>query len=79
VSKYFVFASDARSYLDLVNVVKELQNKNEEYFFLYNLNPFTVDPKTNLNAYNYDTNIQQSDKNKPIVIPTLGFELPFRP
>jgi hypothetical protein len=79
VSKYFVFASDARSYLDLVNVVKELQNKNEEYFFLYNLNPFTVDPKTNLNAYNYDTNIQQSDKNKPIVIPTLGFELPFTP
>lgn len=79
MSKYFVFASDARSYLDLVNVVKELQNKNEEYFFLYNLNPFTVDPKTNLNAYNYDTNIQQSDKNKPIVIPTLGFELPFTP
>ncbi len=77
MNKFFLFASDARSYLDLVNVVKELERRKEKYFFLYNSNPYVLDPKTGLDKYNYDTNIENSENS--IFIPNLGFELPFKP
>ena len=77
MNKYFIFASDARSYLELVNIVKELQNKNEQYFFLYTTNTTSISPINNINKFNYDTNIENTDKQ--IFIQNLGFDLSFIP
>ena len=77
MNKFFIFASDARSYLDLINVVKVLKKNNEKYFFLYNKSPINLNPKTDLDKYNYDTNV--NDFSTKISIPNIGFELPFKP
>ena len=77
MNKYFIFASDARSYLELINVVRELKNQNQQYFFLYNLNPKTLAPHAELDKFNYDTNI--TEKSDLIKIPNLGFDLHFKP
>lgn len=77
VNKYFIFASDARSYLELINVVVELKNQNKEYFFLYNENSVTLSPHSELDKFNYDTNI--TEKSDLVKIQNLGFDLHFKP
>ena len=77
MNKYFIFASDERSYLDLKNVVLELKNRNLPYFFLYNDLSDKLSPQSSLGYFKYDTNISSSDSVYPSQI--LGFELPFKP
>ena len=77
MNKYFIFASDERSYLDLKNVVLELKNRNLPYFFLYNDLSDKLSPQSSLGYFKYDTNISSSDSVYSSQI--LGFELPFKP
>ena len=51
MNKYFIFASDERSYLDLKNVVLELKNRNLPYFFLYNDLSDKLSPQSSLGYF----------------------------
>ena len=64
-NNYFIFASDKRSYLDTVNVVKELKNRNINYFYLFSEHSQTQDP-SDLSNFSYDTNM---DMENPIYLP----------
>lgn len=77
MDKYFIFASNCRAYVELINVVKELKEKGEKYFFLYTTNTISSSPVKSIDNFNYDTNIESST-NK-IFVQNLGFDLPFTP
>lgn len=77
MNKYLVVATDERSYLDLKNVVLELKDRGLPYFFLFNDSPHRIDPRSSLQSYSYDTNIEP--ENKHYFSQTLGFKLPFKP
>jgi len=73
-----IFASDERATLELVNVVKELAKQEEiNYFFLYSNAVSTQHPKYNLDAFNYDSNIESTVPKYSF--PSLGCALPFIP
>ena len=76
MKKYFLFASDERSFLDLKNVAIELKKRNIDYFFLYSNSPHRISPINNLSKYSYDTNTNIKEKHS---FQTLGIELPFKP
>mgnify|MGYP003642354900 CR=1 FL=1 len=77
MNKYFIFASDERSYLDLKNIVLELKNRNLPYFFLYSREPQRISPAHNIDKFNYDSNIEPTSKKNRYN--TLGFDLHFTP
>lgn len=77
MNKYLIFASDERSYLDLVNVVLELKKRNLPYFFLYSKSPHRISPTHQLEQFSYDSNVEFSKDVYPSQ--TLGFNLPFKP
>jgi hypothetical protein len=74
--KVLVVATDMRSFLDLKNVVVELDRQNVEYFFLYSKMPTRHFPANNLDKYSYDTNVKLSSVYTSKV---LGITLPFVP
>lgn len=74
--KVLVVATDMRSFLDLKNVVVELDKQNVEYFFLYSKMPTRYFPANNLDKYSYDTNVKLSSVYTSKV---LGITLPFVP
>ena len=75
-NKYFIFASDERSFLDLKNIVIELKKRNLDYFFLYSNSLQRISPTNNLEKFNYDTNTKLTENH---YFNTLGIELPFIP
>jgi hypothetical protein len=78
MNKYFIFASDERSYLDLINVVLEIKKRNLPYFFLYSRESQRIAPSQDLNKFSYDSNIDLTSE--PIInFATLGFSLSFKP
>tara|TARA_Y100000592_G_C5421054_1_gene293220 strand:- start:60 stop:1232 length:1173 start_codon:yes stop_codon:yes gene_type:complete len=82
MKSYFIFASDERSYLDLVNIVKELKNRNLPYYFLYSQSNQRLSPQNQLDQFSYDTNIMHFDlydKSKGYSFQTLSLTLPFKP
>ena len=74
-NNYFIFASDKRSYLDTVNVVKELKNRNINYFYLFSEHSQTQDP-SDLSNFSYDTNM---DLLTSIPYNSINCSLPFKP
>ena len=74
-NNYFIFASDKRSYLDTINVVKELKNRNINYFYLFSEHPQNQNP-SDLTNFNYDTNM---DLDKSISYSSINCSLPFIP
>jgi hypothetical protein len=74
-NNYFIFASDKRSYLDTINVVKELKKRNINYFYLFSKHIQTQNP-SDLTNFNYDTNV---DLNKSILYSSINCSLPFKP
>lgn len=77
MKKYFIFASDERSYLDLKNIVLELKKRKLPYFFLYARTSHRISPVGQFDKFNYDSNIEES--NSKVNFQTLGFSLPFNP
>ena len=77
MNKYLIFASDERSYLDLKNLSIELRSRNLPYFFLYTKTPNRISPRTHLQEFFHDTNIESNEKT--YFSQTLGINLPFKP
>ena len=79
MNKYFIIASDERSYLDVINVVQELKKRKLPYFFLYSRGPHRISPAHSLNKFNYDSNLEETDNSQGASFTTLGCTLPFTP
>ncbi len=78
INKYFIFASDERSFLELKNIVGEIKKRNLPYFFLFNDKPQKVNEvHLNIQKYNFDTNVPDTGIKYPCK--TLGMDLPFKP
>ena len=52
-----IFASDKKYYNYLINVHKELTNRNHNVFFLYTESNTTKFPTNSMDEFNYDCNI----------------------
>ena len=76
MKSYFIFASDERSYLDLINIVRELKKRGLPYYFLFTKSQERLIPTHFINEYNYDTNIKS---NQSHFYQTLSIDLPFKP
>lgn len=76
-NKYLIISTDDRSYYDLKNLAVELRSRNLPYFFLYTNTPHRVSPRTHLQEFYHDTNIEPEEKT--YFSQTLGMNLPFKP
>jgi len=73
------FASSNRSYTPLHNVYLEACKENINSFFLYTKESDVVYPTTNLNKYNYDTNLDYNFEGGYIIESLGGLNIPFKP
>ena len=57
MKSYFIFASDERSYLDLINIVRELKKRGLPYYFLFTKSQERLIPTHFINEYNLSITI----------------------
>ena len=74
-NNYFIFASDKRSYLDTINVVKELKERNLPYFYFFCKEQF---PLRDLSNFSWETNVDQNNSSL-VSCDMLQCNLPFKP
>jgi hypothetical protein len=72
------FASDSKGTASVINVIRELKNTTHNYFFLYSQETQLQFPTSNLDKFNYDSNISEEEW-LGIQSETLNVSLPFKP
>lgn len=72
-----LFASDNKGTSSLINIVRELQNRNYNYFFLYSQHTQLQHPTQNMENFVYDSNCEI--KNNDYFSKTMNTAFPFKP
>jgi hypothetical protein len=73
-----IFASDSKGVASVINVVRELERRNSNYFFLYSEETQLQYPSLSLDNFSYDSNVSLENW-KNIWSDTLQVSLPFVP
>lgn len=73
-----IFASDSKGVASVINVVRELERRNSNYFFLYSEETQLQYPSLSLDNFSYDSNVSLENWEN-IWSDTLQVSLPFVP